>query len=161
MRWQWIFFAILLLTAGTLWYVYSGRVTPVFEKIEDVTVSNLDISDSMSLEVNLTLLFKNPNPITIHIERINCNIYLEDEYVTTVNEASKVEARPLSTFSLPVKTKIKLARLTKHANVSQLLLNQISGDGLKFRFDGTIEIHVWGWSQAVPFNQTYTQRLLF
>lgn len=122
----------------------------VYRDVKNFKISNLGFTQS---KVSMDLLFFNPNSFSLKLKKVDCDLFLDSNYVGKVVLDTLMIIPRSSEFSLPASFSIDMKNLFK--NSLDLIFNREVLIGAK----GTTRVGKGLFYVTIPFNYEGRQRL--
>lgn len=153
---RWIFILCCgLLIALLALYISMGYVFPKVIRVDRLKIENLHLSNPVSLDIQADLILKNPNPISMTIKSIECDVFIDSLKGTHISQVREAKIQAFSEFTLPVTAPIVFRDNPIFNNIGTFLIKSISGDQLKIRLKGKVNVSAWGFDKVNSFDITY------
>lgn len=121
-------------------------------KIEDFNVSNISIGVSkMKMTMNVNVDIKNDNFFKVKLENINLNIYLNDNYLTTLTDSSLYVLHSNTTTTITFPVTLKYNEISE--NVGSFL-SIVLGEKATLKVEGTIDYKALLIERKININTT-------
>ncbi len=143
----WIWGLLLLMQTGCAQYMLNKAVGRIqLERIDRLEVSELD---SSGVKLDMRLIFQNPTPLQAVLNRMDYDIYIEEQYFGNGTHNGPLEVLPDTTFymDLPVHT--------VYSDLAPAILTALSQDSITYK----ISTKLWTSGRSRPFAGTLRGKL--
>lgn len=144
---------LLLVVVVGLVSCNTEAMKPEFQRVDNIEV--LDLTKN-NVSVTAGLTFLNPNPISIDLNTIDLEVYINDVKVGDVNQAEKITMTKKSEFTVPMTINFKPADLFKKnlQGAMQVAAMFIEEQKFDIVFKGSSEFGVKGINIEIPVDYT-------
>ena len=138
--------------ASLILLIFSCKKPQSFEYrgMKDFKVDSLGFEHS---NINMSLVYFNPNNFGVSLKKIDCDIYVEHNYVGHFNLDTLMHITKRSEFAIPAKMKVNMKNLFKNA------LTAVFASDFLVEAKGTVKAGRGGIFISVPFNYSARQKL--
>jgi LEA14-like dessication related protein len=143
---KYIFCAALLL------FIFSCKKPQSFEyrEMRDFKVDSIGFEHS---NISMNLVYFNPNNFGVSLKKVDCDIYVEHNYVGHFNLDTLMHITKRSEFALPAKMRVNMKNLFKNA------LTTVFASDFLVEAKGTVKAGRGGIYITVPFNYSARQKM--
>jgi len=141
----------LAVAAVAALYVYQNFVAPTLAAqnleidLEDIRVESVGLT---TVKLDLVLSLYNPNPTPAALNRLDYDIYLDDNYLGHGWTTRRVEVPPYGHALLDTELELRLGKALEAA------LNALGGGGHVVTIKGVMHVDLPGATIDVPFEVT-------
>jgi LEA14-like dessication related protein len=121
-----------------------------YRGLQNFKVSNLGFDKST---VSMDLIYFNPNNFGVELRKVDCDVYLEHNYVGKYALDTLMHIAKKSEFAIPSKMDIDMKNIFKNA------LTSIFSSEVLIEVKGTTRVGKAGIFITVPFNYSGRQKL--
>lgn len=141
------FIACIFLTSCS-----TSILEPTIEKIENVDI--IEMSKSR-LELNASMVLKNPNGFSLDLAKANIKAYVDDIELATIDQAFDTSMPANENFKMPINIKMDLDKLYKANPIAAIGkgIQIMSDKKLLVKFKGTIDVGKGMAKISVPIDQ--------
>lgn len=112
---------------------------PEFVKLKNTRLLKFNKEE---IQLESTAVFYNPNKAKLKLREIYIDVYIDDTYLTTIDQTKVSKIKKKRTFEIPLHIKVKpenkLASLVSKA-LKALVTNQV-----KLRYEGFVKVSAYG-----------------
>jgi hypothetical protein len=138
--------------AALLVFVFSCKKPQAFEyrEMRDFKVDSLGFDHS---NISMSLVYFNPNNFGVELKKVDCDIYVEHNYVGHFNLDTLMHIAKRSEFGIPSHMKVNMKNLFKNA------LTTVFAHDFLVEAQGTVRAGRGGIFITVPFHYSARQKL--
>lgn len=129
----------------------TDAVKPKFKNVQNIVVENLDYNN---ISIKADAVVYNPNPVSIYLNNIDVDIFVNDVKVSNVKQTARTEIKKKDNFNIPLKTSFTPKKLLE-GNWSGILngaLNSLQNKQVDIKYTGTATFDVKGIEFSIPIN---------
>ena len=142
-------YAVVLLLAPLL--ISCATPKPfIFKGLKSIAIEKASLGSNI---LKAEFAFENPNSFTLTLNKLNCDIYVNDEIFTHYNLDTVFNIPANAQFDIPAKIEVELKSLLK--NTLDLLLNK----PMKISVKGTSTLSKGVFTKTMPIEFETTQKL--
>jgi len=130
----------------------SSILEPTIEKIEDVDI--IEMSKS-KLELNASMILKNPNGFSLDLSKTNMKVYVDEVELATIDQTFDTSMPANENFKMPINIKMDLDKLYRENPIAAIGkgIQIMSDKKIKVTFKGTIDVGKGMAKISVPIDQ--------
>lgn len=129
----------------------TDAVKPKFKNIQNIIVEDLNYNN---ITINADAVVYNPNPVSIYLNNVDVDIFVNDVKVSHVSQTAKTEIKKKDNFNIPLKTSFTPKKLLEDnwAGLLSGALNSLQNKQVDVKYTGTATFDVKGIEFSIPIN---------
>ncbi|MCB9226277.1 MAG: LEA type 2 family protein [Chitinophagales bacterium] len=131
----------------------TEAVKPKFKTIQNIVVEDLNYTN---ITINADAVVFNPNPVSIYLNNVDVDIFVNEVLVSHVSQTAKTEIKKKDNFNIPLKTSFTPKQLLKDnwAGLLSGALNSLQNKQVDVKYTGSATFDVKGIEFSIPIDGT-------
>lgn len=145
-------FSLILISCLIFSACSTSILEPTIEKIEDVDIVEMSRS---KLELNASMVLKNPNGFSLDLSKATMKAYVDDIELATIDQSFDTSMPANENFKMPINIKMDLDKLYRENPMAAIGkgIQIMSDKKLMVKFKGTIDVGKGMAKISVPIDQ--------
>lgn len=121
-----------------------------YRDVRNIKVQNLGLASS---RVSMDLVYFNPNSFSVNLKNVNCDLYIDSNYLGKFVLDTMMHIAKAAEFSLPASMEVNMKGLFKNS------LNILFNNEVTITAKGSTKVGKGGLYVTVPFNYQGKQKI--
>lgn len=141
---------LLVLPLAVLCFSCKKPTAFDYRDVRNIRVDNLGLNTS---RVSMDLVYYNPNNFGVNLKNVNCDIYIDSNYLGKFVLDTLMHIPKASEFTLPASMQVNMKGLFKNS------INLLFNNEVTIAAKGTSRVGKGGFYVTVPFNYQGKQKI--